>query len=55
MLAIWGGPGQLLLDDSEPASWHVPSQQNPEPASLEKVTSNHHTGEDGASADNKEG
>lgn len=37
-LGIWGGPGHLLLDDSGLASWHVPSQQNPGPASLEKVT-----------------
>lgn len=54
-LGIWGGPGHLLLDDLGLASWHVPSQQNPGSASLEKVTSSHHMGEDGASADNKEG
>lgn len=40
-LGIWGSPGQLLLDGSESASSHVPSQQNPESASPEKVASKH--------------
>lgn len=42
-LGIWGSPGQFLLDGSEPASSHVPSQQNPESASPEKVTSKYHS------------
>lgn len=42
-LGIWGSAGQALLDGSESASSHVPSQQNLESASPEKVTSKDHS------------